>query len=143
MNISHQIIQGNVFSDGRGFLSFINNFSLRRIIRFYEIIPKNTFIIRAWQAHKKESKWFYCTQSSFKLNLIKLNSFENPSDILPFFSYELHPNRPKIVFVPFGYANGLQALVDGSKLMVFSDLDLDASKHYNFRFKINKWATKW
>jgi dTDP-4-dehydrorhamnose 3,5-epimerase-like enzyme len=143
MSDEHQIIQGTLFSDDRGSLSFINDFSLKSIVRFYEITPKDTTIIRAWQAHKKESKWFYCTQGSFMVNLIKLDSFENPSDNLTVYSYQLIANKPQILFIPGGYANGFKALSEGSKLMVFSNFDLEASKLDDFRFETNTWINKW
>ena len=143
MHSNHQIIEGNLFSDDRGSLSFVNGFSLKSIVRFYEITPKDTSIIRAWQAHKKESKWFYCSQGSFKVNLIKLDSFENPSQELPVFSYELSANNPQVLFIPGGYANGFKALTEDSKLMVFSDFELEGSKLDDFRFETNKWLNNW
>jgi dTDP-4-dehydrorhamnose 3,5-epimerase len=143
MDYEHQIIQGNLFSDDRGFISFNNDFSLKSIVRFYEISPKDTTNIRAWQAHKKESKWFYCTQGSFKVNLIKLDSFENPSDNLNVFSYKLNANNPQVLFIPGGYANGFKSLSKKSKLMVFSNFDLETSKLDDYRFETNKWINKW
>ncbi|WP_460218937.1 WxcM-like domain-containing protein [Psychroserpens sp. MEBiC05023] len=143
MSNEHQIIQGNVFTDDRGALSFINEFSLQPIVRFYEIAPKDTTIIRAWQAHKKESKWFYCTHGSFKINLVKLDSFENPSEQLDVFTIELNENKPQVLYIPGGYANGFKAVAKGSKLMVFSNFDLEASKHDDYRFETNKWLNKW
>ncbi|OUR90663.1 hypothetical protein A9Q87_11945 [Flavobacteriales bacterium 34_180_T64] len=143
MSNEHQLIQGNLFSDDRGSLSFMNDFSLKAIVRFYEIKPKDSTIIRAWQAHKNESKWFYCTQGSFKVNLIKLDSFENPSDNLTVFSYKLNANNPQVLFIPGGYANGFRATSEDSKLIVFSDFDIEASKLDDFRFETNKWINKW
>lgn len=143
MSHKHKLILGNRFSDDRRLLSFINNFSLRPIIRFYEITPKNTSVVRAWQAHKNESKWFYCTHGSFKINLVKLDSFENPSDNLNVCTYELNTEEPQVLYIPGGYANGFKALSDGSKLMVFSNFDLEASKLDDFRFETEKWIKKW
>jgi len=142
MNNEHQIIEGNIFSDNRGSLSFVNDFSLKSIVRFYEITPKDTTIIRAWQAHKKECKWFYCTKGSFKINLVKLDSFENPSEDLKVYTYELNSELPQVLFIPGGYANGFKALSEESKLMVFSNFDLEASKLDDFRFETNKWINK-
>ena len=143
MSNEHQIIQGNLFSDDRGSLSFVNDFSLKSIVRFYEITPKNTSVIRAWQAHKKESKWFYCTQGSFMVKIIKLDSFEKPSDKLTIFSYELNANKPQILFIPGGYANGFKASSEESKLIIYSNFDLEASKLDDYRFETNKWTNKW
>jgi len=143
MSHKHKLITGNCFSDDRGLLSFINDFSLKPIVRFYEIAPKNTSIVRAWQAHKNESKWFYCTNGAFKINLVKIDSFENPSDDLEIVSYNLNADKPQVLFVPGGYANGFKALNDNSKLMVFSDNDLETSQQDDVRFESNKWVKKW
>lgn len=143
MNNEHQLIKGNLFSDNRGSLSFLNEFSLKPIVRFYEITPKDTTIIRAWQAHKKESKWFYCTQGSFIVNLIKLDSFESPSNNLSTFTYKLNASNPQVLFIPGGYANGFKAQSENSKLMVFSDFDLEASKLDDYRFDAHKWTNNW
>jgi dTDP-4-dehydrorhamnose 3,5-epimerase len=143
MSYNPKLISGNRFSDDRGLLSFINDFSLKPIIRFYEIDPKSTSIIRAWQAHKNESKWFYCIQGAFKINLVKLDSFENPSDDLHVYTYELNTEMPQVLFIPKGYANGFKALSHNSKLMVFSDFDLEASKLDDFRFETERWIKKW
>jgi len=143
MSNEHQLIKGNLFSDDRGSLSFINDFSLQSIVRFYEISPKDTSIIRAWQAHKKESKWFYCIHGAFKVNLVKIDSFENPSKDLDVHTYELNTNTPQVLFVPGGYANGFKAISEDSKLMVFSNFDLEASKQDEYRFETEKWINKW
>lgn len=143
MNLKHQLIEGDKFIDDRGALSFINEFDLKPIVRFYEIAPKDTSIVRAWQAHKEECKWFYCTQGSFKVNLIQLNNFENPADNLEIHSFELHSELPQALFVPGGYANGFKALSDDSKLLVFSNFGLEDSKEDDYRYDYNKWINKW
>lgn len=142
MKNDHQVIAGSCFSDERGTVSFINGFSFDSIVRFYEISPKDTSVIRAWQAHKFESKWFYCTQGAFKVNLIKLDSIENPLNV-SIFSYELKADNTQVLFIPGGYATGFKALFEGSKLMVFSDFNLEASKLDDYRFDINKWKINW
>jgi dTDP-4-dehydrorhamnose 3,5-epimerase-like enzyme len=143
MSYKHKLISGNRFLDDRGLLSFINDFSLKHIIRFYEIAPKNTTIVRAWQAHKNECKWFYCTHGSFKVKVVKLDSFENPSDDLDVFTYELNSEIPQVLYIPSGYANGFKAISDDSKLMIFSDFDLEASKLDDFRYETEKWTKNW
>jgi dTDP-4-dehydrorhamnose 3,5-epimerase len=89
MNIEHQIIEANMVFDYRGSLSYLNEFSLKPIDRFYKGIPNNISIIRTWQAHKKEFKWFYCTQGAILTNLIKLDSFLRPSKNSPIFTFDI------------------------------------------------------
>ncbi len=143
MSENPKIILGDSFIDNRGVVSFCNDFSLKQIVRFYEITPKDTITVRAWQAHKRESKWFYCTQGAFKINLVKIDSFENPSNDLEVYPYEINDQTPQVLFIPGGYATGFKAILNDSKLMVFSDFDLIDSKEDDFRFETEKWKTKW
>lgn len=142
-NLEYDLIAGNIFKDERGSLAFLNEFSLKSIVRFYEITPENTSIIRAWQGHKKESKWFYCTQGAFEIKLIKLDDFENPSNNLQIHTIQLDDNSPRVLKVPGGYVNGFKSLKINSKLMVFSDFDLEASKNDDYRYEQNKWLKNW
>ena len=88
--------------------------------------------------------WFYFTiHGSFKIKLVQLDSFENPSENLDVFSYELNSDTPKILFIPGGYANGFKANTEGSKLLVFSNFDLEASKQDDYRYESDKWVNKW
>ena len=64
------LIKGNEFIDERGALRFFNDFDMGKVVRFYEIAPANTEIIRAWQGHQHEKKWFYCLAGSFVINLV-------------------------------------------------------------------------
>jgi dTDP-4-dehydrorhamnose 3,5-epimerase len=139
----HQLISGNIFQDERGSLSFLNDFSLKPIVRLYEIAPISTNIIRAWQGHKKESKWFYCSQGSFVINLVKLDDFKNPSNDLEVHEIHLKSENPQVLFIPGGYANGFKSTSENSKLMVFSDFDLEASKKDDYRYEQNKWLKIW
>ncbi|MEO5832339.1 MAG: hypothetical protein ABIR83_03080, partial [Nakamurella sp.] len=62
-----EIIQGGEHEDARGRLTFFNDFDMKAVRRFYVIEHPDTAIVRAWQAHKKEQKWFYVTAGSFKI----------------------------------------------------------------------------
>jgi hypothetical protein len=80
--LKNPVIKGASFQDERGSMRFINNFDMNEVVRFYEVMPKNTDLIRGWQAHKEEKKWFYCLQGSFIINLVKIDAFDNPSEAL-------------------------------------------------------------
>jgi len=142
-NSKYKIIAGSIFEDERGSLTFLNDFTLKPIVRLYEIAPINTTIVRAWQGHKNESKWFYCTQGAFVVNLVELDNYENPSDNLEVHTIYLESNNPKVLYVPGGYVNGFKSTMDNSKLMVFSDFDLEASKKDDYRYEPNKWLKNW
>lgn len=143
MNSNCGLIKGNNFIDNRGSLSFVNAFTLHDVKRFYEISPKDTTIVRAWQAHKEECKWFYCTSGSFIVKTVRIDDFKNPSNDLIVNSYELNESEPQVLFIPGGFANGFKATSERSKLMVFSNFELEASITDDFRYDSKKWIKNW
>lgn len=137
------IIRGEQFSDTRGRLKFFNAFNMGPVERFYEIHPASINIIRAWQAHKLEKKWFYCTAGAFIVNLVKIDNFESPSDRLQTEQYSLNADLPQVLEVPGGYANGFKATEPESSLIVFSNFTLAQSAEDDFRFSPETWSAHW
>ena len=74
------LIHGGQHTDERGTVSFVNDFDMAPVKRFYIIEHPDTTIARAWQAHKKEQKWFYVVAGSFKVVLVKPDDWEKPSE---------------------------------------------------------------
>lgn len=138
-----RLVKGDTFSDQRGALRFFNDLDMREIVRFYEISPSDTKIIRAWQGHKKEKKWFYCSTGAFIIQLIKIDSFEEPSDQLETERVILRADHPTILLVSEGFATGIKSLEPGSKLQVFSNFTVEQSKQDDYRFPPEKWKVKW
>ncbi|NAY91224.1 dTDP-6-deoxy-3,4-keto-hexulose isomerase [Muricauda sp. JGD-17] len=137
------LIQGDTFTDERGTLRFVNNFDMSEVVRFYEILPKDEDLIRAWQGHQFEKKWFHCISGSFVINLVEIDNFENPSEHLTPKRIELSSQPPEILAVPNGYATGIKASVTGSILQVFSNFGLKESAADDHRYPLEKWSAKW
>lgn len=137
--IIHKLIQGANFSDERGGLNFFNDFEMSEIIRMYEISPSDTKTIRGWQAHKEEKKWFYCNSGSFAINLIKVDNFDTPSKTITPEQFLLVAESPSILEISGGYATAFKAQTEDSKLIVFSNFSLEASKNDDFRFPVETW----
>jgi dTDP-4-dehydrorhamnose 3,5-epimerase-like enzyme len=136
-------IEGETYVDDRGKVRFFNSFDMKEVVRFYEIAPSSTTTIRAWQGHKKEKKWFYCTAGTFVINLIKIiDESYQPIDMVSQ-RFELNANNPVILAVPDGYASGFKSMAENSKLMVFSDLSLEQSKNDDIRFPLEQWEAQW
>lgn len=136
-----QLIKGGFYKDERGQIDYINDFDVSPVSRFYAITHQTTAQVRAWQAHRVESKWFCCVQGRFEVRLVKIDNWENPSDALPVEIFTLDAADPAVLSVPPGYANGLQALENNSKILVFSDFGLQHSLEEKIRFDKNKWTT--
>ena len=127
------IFKGNVFFDNRVMLVAFNDFDMSSIVRMYVIQPE-AGIIRAWQGHKKETKWFYAAKGSFLVKTIDIHSLEKRE-------YHLSDSESKVLEISGGHYNGFESLEEGSVLMVFSDFGLEESKGDDFRESLDKF--KW
>ena len=133
------ITEGGVYSDNRGAVAFVNDFNLAPVKRFYLITHPNTDIVRAWQGHKIERKWFYCTKGSFEIKVVKIDDWANPSKELVIESYILTATKSQVLAVSEGCATGIRAMEMDSSLMVFSDKTLDEAKNDDYRFDKDYW----
>lgn len=134
-----KIIEGGKFSDHRGTISYVNDFSFEGIERFYIISNSVENPIRAWQGHKLDAKNFYCISGTFKIHFIKIDNWENPSKDLPIETIVVSASESKIVHIPAGYANAIESLESNSKLISFSTLPLTNVKEDDFRYSSDYW----
>lgn len=139
MNEKATIIKGGDYEDERGKMIFCNEFDLSEVRRFYQIEHPNIDVIRAWQGHQKEQKWFFVTEGSFKIVLVQPDNWANPSKSLIAEEFILKSSEPKVLHVPGNYANGFKALEPNSKVMVFSSFTIEESANDNFRFDKDLW----
>lgn len=134
------LIPISIHSDERGELRYCNEFDLSTAKRFYSIsfVEKNQ--VRAWQAHKIENKAMMPIRGISKIVLVKLSDFAKgiAEDT---FEYTLNASYPTILFVPEGYANGLQSKSPDSSLMIFSNLSIEEAKNDDFRFEASRFYT--
>ena len=133
------LIKGGRHTDERGTLSFFNDFDMAPVKRFYVIEHPDTTIVRAWQAHKVEQKWFYVITGSFKINVVKPDNWEKPSEDLVVKEFILESGANQVLHIPGGCANGFKALEPHSKLIVFSDVSLADAGKDDFRFDESLW----
>ncbi|MFB9108000.1 WxcM-like domain-containing protein [Flavobacterium gyeonganense] len=134
-----KVIQGGNFSDHRGTISYVNDFSFKNIERFYIISNSDENPIRAWQGHKLDAKNFYCINGAFKIHFVKIDNWENPSKDLQVETIIMNTEESKIVHIPAGYANAIESLEAGSKLMSFSTLPLAAVAEDDVRYASDYW----
>lgn len=134
-----QIIKGSSFTDHRGALSFVNEFEFHDVKRFYQITHPDTLVVRAWQGHQKESKYFYVAKGKFAIAYVKIDDWINPSPDLTAHMHILKESDPGILFIPPGYANGIKALEPDSCLIVYSNLTLQESSVDRWSFEPTLW----
>jgi dTDP-4-dehydrorhamnose 3,5-epimerase len=96
-------------------------------------------VVRAWQAHKIEEKWFYVIAGSFKIVIVKPEEWLRTSEKSAPQEFILKSGDKQLLHVPSGFANGFKALEPGSQLMVFSDFPLSKAGSDDFRFDKSLW----
>ena len=127
------LIEGNIHLDERGGLRLVNNFDMSDVVRMYCIEPK-LGVVRAWQGHKVEMKWFYVAKGRFLVKTVAMESLNKVE-------YVLTSSESNVLEIGGGYYNGFEALEEGSVLMVFSDFNLEQSKIDDYRETVEniKW----
>jgi dTDP-4-dehydrorhamnose 3,5-epimerase-like enzyme len=133
------IIKGNIHIDNRGIVRFVNDFGFEGVKRFYAITHPTVEVIRAWQGHKKETKFFYVAKGSFLFNWIEVDDWDKPSMDLNVNAKVLPDKESEILVVKPGHVTGFKALEEGSVLLIFSDMTLKESKADDFRFDSTYW----
>ena len=141
VNIEPYIITGGRHLDERGCIKFINDFNMSIVKRLYFTEHFSTEVIRAWQGHIVEKRWFLCVDGEFLVKLVKIDDFENPSEDLKIFEFSLVADTPQVLYIPEGFANGFQAKKENSKLMIFSDYAYGINPNDQVRFDKNKWSS--
>ena len=137
MSLGIKIIKGDMHTDDRGSISYINDFDLTPIKRFYLIKHHNTTIVRAWRAHKIEQRWFRVTKGSFEIKLVRINNWQNPDRNLIQECIVLTYQDNVGLHVPKGFASRIKACEENSELMVFADYQVEHAKNDNYLFPLD------
>jgi dTDP-4-dehydrorhamnose 3,5-epimerase len=130
--------EGNISVDDRGQLSFVNE-KIDSIQRFYIVSNHKSHFIRAWHGHRFEHKFVTVIQGSAIIGLVKIDDWNNPSKELIPKKYILSSNKPSLLYIPAGYANGFMNLSQDTKIMFFSTSTLEESKNDDYRFDPYYW----
>ena len=130
------LMTGAKHTDARGTLSFNNDFDLTSVKRMYVIENQDTQVVRAWQGHKKEQRWFTAVKGSFKIELIAIDNWEKPSKNLQKYNFTLTAEKMNVIHVPSGYVNSIQSLETDSKLLVMANYLLGEHQD-DYRFSVD------
>ena len=139
MHEEPDLIKGAMFVDDRGSISFVNNFDLSEVRRFYMVENHEVGFIRARHCHMEESKYVMALQGTAILALVRVEDPENPPVDPHIYRYVLTSSDPTVLWVPPGYAHGAKTLDAGTKLIFFSDASLSESQKDDFRFDAFQW----
>ena len=135
-------IDGGLAVDDRGTVSFVNAFDFAGVKRFYKLTNFTTGVIRAFHGHLKEGKYVYVVKGAIILAAVKLDDVKNPDRNAPVQRFVLSGQKPAIVFVPPGYANGFRVLDPDTEVIFFSTSTLEESKGDDYRFPADHWGAR-
>jgi dTDP-4-dehydrorhamnose 3,5-epimerase len=130
------LIRGALHADARGTVSFVNDFDLAAVQRFYIIRPRAP---RGWIGHRRHYKWFTCIAGAVLIAAVQPDRWDAPHPDLPVRRFTLHVSEPEILCVPPGWATALTATVDQSALLVFSTGKIADATDGEVRFPLDTW----
>lgn len=133
------MIEGGLAVDDRGELGFVNEFDMQAVRRFYTVCNHRAGLVRAWHAHKQEAKIVTVTAGAAIVAAVSIDDWDNPSKDLSVYRYVLSANRPAVVCLPQGHANGFMTLTEDTKLLFFSTASLEESQGDDFRYDAYYW----
>lgn len=134
MNSKIQVLNGNVFTDDRGRIRFVNDFNFNNVKRFYQIENHRQGYIRAWHGHVKEGKYVYVVKGSALVGAVPMNDKDAQPE-----KFIISEYNPKVLWIPPNYANGFKNLEEDTRIIFFSTSTLEESKGDDIRFPYDKW----
>jgi dTDP-4-dehydrorhamnose 3,5-epimerase len=134
-----RIIEGGMAVDERGQLSFVNGFHFEGVKRFYMVSNHRAGFVRAWHAHRREAKYVITVQGAAIVAAVAIDNWEHPSKNSQIHRYVLSAQKPAVLHIPPGYANGFMSLTAETKLMFFSTVTLEESQGDDLRYDARYW----
>lgn len=133
-------MRGNSAVDRRGRISFVNDFSFKRVKRFYQVENASTRTIRAFHGHMKEAKYAYVSSGSIILAAVFLDNPATPSKNSRMHRMILSGKKPTVAYIPPGFANGFRALEKRTTVLFFSTASLKESLADDYRYPYDYWG---
>jgi dTDP-4-dehydrorhamnose 3,5-epimerase-like enzyme len=133
------IYNGDLAVDDRGEVGFVNEFCFSGVQRFYTVKNHRQGFVRAWHAHRREAKYVTVLEGAAFVGAVKIDDWTQPSKDLPVSKWVLSAKKPKVLFIPAGFANGFMSLTEDTRLIFFSTSTLKESAGDDIRFDARYW----
>ena len=133
------VIEGGLGVDDRGEVAFVNDFHFDSVKRFYMVSNHRAGFVRAWHAHHHEAKYVTVVQGAAIVAAVAIDNWEHPSKDAQVHRYVLSAQKPAVVYIPSGYANGFMSLTADTRLMFFSTSTLEESRGDDVRYDARYW----
>src|ERR1700688_4007691 len=88
------LTQGNIGIDDRGSVSFVNDFRFEGVKRFYLVTNHRAGFVRAWHAHRKESKYVTVVQGAAVVAAVSIDDWDTPDRHATVHRHVLSAARP-------------------------------------------------
>jgi len=134
-----KLIEGGLAVDDRGQLRFVNGFDFAGVKRFYIVSNHEQGFVRAWHAHRREGKYVLVSRGAFIVGAVAIDNWETPSPASHVHRFVLSADKPSILFIPPGYANGLKSLTADAQIMFFSTSTIEESRGDDVRYDARYW----
>ena len=133
------LIEGALAVDDRGSVSFVNGFDFAGVKRFYLVTNHRAGFVRAWHAHRREAKYVTVTRGAAIIGAVRVDDWESPARTAKVNRYVLSAEKPAVLFIPAGFANGFMSLTEDATLMFFSTSTLEESRGDDIRYDSRHW----
>jgi dTDP-4-dehydrorhamnose 3,5-epimerase-like enzyme len=133
------LLVGDVAVDDRGEVGFVNDFDFADVKRFYTVRNHHRGFVRAWHGHRWEAKYVTAVAGAALVAAVRIDDWERPSTDLPVARFVISAARPRVLYIPAGYANGFMSLSEDARLMFFSTATLADSHGDDIRFDARYW----
>jgi dTDP-4-dehydrorhamnose 3,5-epimerase-like enzyme len=134
-----KLLNGGLAVDDRGQLAYVNDFDFAGVKRFYTVSNHRRNFVRAWHAHRKEAKYVTVVRGAALIGAVAIDDWESPSRSAQVARHVLSANKPSVLFIPAGYANGFMSLTDDALLVFFSTSTLEESLGDDVRYDARYW----
>lgn len=133
------LLEGGLAVDDRGSVAFVNAFDFEGVKRFYVVANHRQGFVRAWHAHRREAKYVTVITGAAVVAAVRIDDWENPSREAPVQRFVLTAEKPSVLFIPPGYANGFMSLTQDARLAFFSTSSVEESRGDDIRFDARHW----
>lgn len=134
-----RLIAGGIAVDDRGAVRFVNDFDFAGVKRFYCVTNHRAGLVRAWHAHRRETKYVTALRGAAVVGAVKIDNWDRPARDATVHRFVLSDARPSALVIPAGFANGFMSLTDDALLAFFSTSTLQESLEDDVRYDARYW----
>jgi len=95
--------------------------------------------VRAWHAHRYESKMVTVVKGSAIIAAVEIDDWEKPDRDAKVHRWVVSAGAPAVLTIPAGYANGFMSLEPHTTLAYFSSSSLEESVGDDVRYPSDYW----